>query len=319
MTRIATRDAYRAALLDLARTDARIFCVDSDTGGLEDTFATELPGQYVNVGIAEANLFGVSAGLAAAGLIPYAHTMSAFATLRAAEQLRTDIAANKLPVRVVATHGGLSAGHYGPSHHALEDLAIARSMPGLTVVVPADAAQTTWAVKATAYHPGPVFLRLGRGPTPAIREASHDLAVGRAIELGGGDDITLIACGPLPTHLALDARRTLAGHSVAARVLGMHTIAPLDAAAVECAARQTAGIVTVEDHLATGGLGGAVCEVVCATRPCPVRRIGAPTGFLDRVGTEAELLEDAGVTAERVVAAALDILVTNTASKGVRP
>lgn len=319
MTGTAAREAYRMALLDLARSDARIFCVDSDTGGLEDTFAIELPDQYVNVGIAEANLLGVSAGLAVAGMIPYAHTMSAFATLRAAEQLRTDIAANALPVRVVATHGGLSAGHYGPSHHALEDLAIARCMSGLTVVVPADAAQTTWAVKATAYHPGPVYLRLGRNPTPEVRESSHDLAIGRAVELGAGDDITLIACGPLPTHLALAAKRTLTGHGVEARVLGMHTIAPLDATAVALAARQTAGIVTVEDHLAAGGLGGAVCEVVCATRPCPVRRIGAPTGFLDRVGTEAELLEDAGVTAERVVAAALDILLTNTASRGVRP
>jgi transketolase len=279
-----TREAYRRVLLELARCDPRIFCVDSDMGGLESTFGAELPAQYVNVGIAEANLLGVSAGLAASGLIPFANTMSGFAVWRAGEQLRNDIVGNDLPVRVVVTHGGLSAGHYGPSHHAVEDLAVARTLPGLAVVVPADAAETERAVRALAYHPGPFVL-------------------GRAVELGAGNDVAIIATGPCPVGVALAARAELARQGIAARVLNMHTVHPLDRAAVLRAARETRGIVTVEDHLATGGLGGAVCEVVCAEHPCPVARIGVP-GRVTAVGAEPVLLAAAGITVEHVVAAA---------------
>jgi transketolase len=303
----AGRDVYRRTLLELARADARVFCVDSDMGGFEDGFAAELPAQYVNVGIAEANLLGTCAGLAAAGLIPFANTMSTFATTRACEQLKLDVAGSALPVRIVATHGGLSAGHYGPSHHALQDLAILRTMPHLTVLVPADAVETALAVRAAAYHPGPVFIRLGRGETPAVHEGPYDFRIGRAAQLAGGDDVALLATGPLPVHYARQAARVLAGHGVAARVLNMHTVKPLDSAAVLAAARETGGIVTVEDHLVTGGLGGAVSEVVTAEHPCPVRRIGVPDAYLDRVGSETELLADAGVTVEHIVAEALHL------------
>jgi transketolase len=304
----ATRDVYRQVLLELARADPRIFCVDSDMGGLEDTFGAELPGQYVNVGIAEANLMGVCAGLAAAGLIPFANTMSAFAVWRAGEQLRTDIAANNLPVRIVATHGGLSAGHYGPSHHALEDFAVTRTLPHLTVVAPADATETAHAVRAAAYHPGPVFIRLGRGATPPVHRRPYPFAFGVAVELGDGDDVTIIAAGALPVGVALAARGELARCGIGARVLDMHTIKPIDREAVLRAARQTAGIVTVEDHVVAGGLGGAVCEVVCAEHPCRVTRIGADESYVDAVGDESELLAGAGITAERVADAALELL-----------
>ncbi len=304
MSAETTRDAYRRVLLELAREDDRVFCVDSDVGGLEDTFAAELPEQYVNVGIAEATLVGVSAGLASMGRIPFANTMSAFATGRAAEQIKLDVAGTGLPVRIVGTHGGLSAGHYGPSHHALEDLAMLRALTGLTVIVPADVEETGRAVRAAAYHPGPVFIRLGRNATPTVHHDPYEFAIGRAVALAPGEDITIIATGPMPVVLALQAHEKLAADGIAARVLDMHTVTPADTDAILAAARQTAGIVTVEDHVAGGGLGGLVCETVCAGHPVPVRRIGAERSYVDVVGDEQELLAHTGITAERIVAAA---------------
>jgi transketolase len=302
-----TREVYRRTLLTMARADARIFCVDSDMGGLEEGFGAELPGQYVNVGIAEANMIGISAGLAATGLIPFANTMSGFASARACEQVKLDVAVTNLPVRIVGTHAGFSAGHYGPTHHALNDLAIMRSMPNMTVIAPADTVEVAAAVHAAADWPGPVFIRLGRGETPLIHQRPCDFEIGRATTLTPGDDVSIIAVGPLPVWFALDAGRRLAQRGVGARVINMHTIRPLDQEVIFLAADQTAGIVTVEDHLATGGLGGAVCEIVCTARPCPVRRLGVQDGSVDSVGSERELLAEAGVTSEGILSAALAV------------
>lgn len=303
----STREVYRRTLLELARADSRIYCVDSDMGGFEDDFGAELPGQYVNVGIAEANMTGMSAGLAAAGLIPFANTMSAFATARAAEQLRLDVAGNDLPVRIVASHGGLSAGHYGPSHHALADLAVLRTMPNLTVLVPADTVETEYAIRAAAVLPGPVFVRLGRSETPLVYQEPYEFTVGQAVELTSGDDVTIIATGPLPVGMSVAAGALLERDGIRVRVLNVHTIQPIDRAAVVRAARQTAGIVTVEDHVVSGGLGAAVCEIVCAEHPCRVTRIGAAKAYVDEVGSERELLAAAGVTPERIAAAAAQL------------
>ncbi|MGC4986797.1 transketolase family protein [Streptomyces sp. DT193] len=299
----ASREICRRALHELARSNPRIMCVDSDVGGLETLFA-DLPEQYVNVGIAEANLIGMAAGMAASGLVPFAHTLSGFAATRACEQIKVDVAGNDLPVRIVATHGGLSAGHYGPTHHAVDDLGIMRLLPNLTVLVPADAVEAEAALIACADHPGPVFLRLGRTETPLVYRRPHDFRIGRAVTLADGDDVTLIASGPYPVLMALRAAETLAAEGIGARVLNMHTIKPLDEEAVLRAAAGTRGIVTVEDHLVVGGLGGAVCEVVAARGGCPVRRIGVPDRFSDRVAGELELLQKAGVTPERIAAEA---------------
>jgi len=302
-----SREVCRRALLELAMADPRIMCVDSDVGGLEDLFA-DLPDQYVNVGIAEANLIGTAAGMAAAGLIPYAHTLSSFAAARACEQIKVDVAGNNLPVRIIATHGGLSAGHYGPTHHAVEDLAILRTMPNLTVVVPADGAEAERAVLATASLPGPVYLRLGRAATPLLYRGPYEFEVGRAVPLADGDDVTLVATGPYPVGMAVLAAELLAGAGIHARVLNMHTVKPLDVEALRRAATQTRGIVTVEDHLVVGGLGGAVCEAVAATSPCPVRRVGVPDRFSDRVGDERDLLTAAGITPEAIASEATAIV-----------
>jgi transketolase len=312
-TQDSTRDVCRRVLLELAREDPRVICVDADNGGLEDIFA-DLPGQYVNVGIAEANMMGVAAGLAAAGLRPFAHTISSFAAARACEQIKIDVAAANLPVRIVVTHAGLSAGHYGPTHHAVQDIAIIRTMPNMTLLVPADAVEADWAIRAAHRLPGPVFIRLGRKATPLIHQGPCALQVGAALTVREGGDVTLVAAGPYPVLMAIAAADALRGRGVRARVLNMHTIKPIDEGALLRAARQTAGIVTIEDHLVVGGLGGAVCEVVTQHQPCRVRRIGVPDEFSDRVGDERFLLAEAGVTPERIVSAALDLVSSRTAA-----
>lgn len=304
----AAREVYRRCLTEAAADDPSIFCLDSDTGGLETTFAGRLPDQYLNVGIAEANLMGVAAGLAATGLRPYAHTFASFATTRACEQIKIDIAGNALPVRIVATHGGLSAGHYGPTHHAVEDIAIMRTLPSMTIVIPADAAETEYAVRHTLDLPGPLYLRLGRAATPLVYDGPYPFRLGEAVVLQPGSDVTIVAAGPWPVLAARQAGAMLARARVSAAVLNMHTVKPIDRDALVRAARQTGGIVTVEDHVLAGGLGAAVCEVVAAEQPCLVRRIGVPDAHLDIVGEETDLLHACGITADAIVAAALAIV-----------
>ncbi|GAA3463924.1 transketolase family protein [Saccharothrix longispora] len=302
--RPSTREVYRRTLEELAEADPRVFCVDSDMGGLETGFGARFPDRYANVGIAEANLVGVSAGLASMGLRPYANTISTFAACRACEQLKVDVAGNDLPVRVVVTHAGFSAGHYGPTHHALEDVAIMRTLPNMTVVVPADSVETEAAVRATADLPGPLFLRLGRAATPLVHHAPCDFVLGRAARLREGDDLTIVATGPYPVLMALEAHDLLASAGIGARVLNVHTVKPIDREALVAAAEETGAVITVEDHVLAGGLGGAVCEVLAETSPCPVRRIGVPDAFCDLVGDELELLAAAGVGTGAIVAAA---------------
>jgi transketolase len=301
----ADRAAYRATLLELARNDARIWCLDSDMGGLEKQFQAELPGQYVDVGIAEANLMSIAAALASTGILPFVNTMAAFASARALEQVKLDIAYHDLPVRIAATHAGFSAAHYGPTHHAQSDLAAVRSLPNMTVLTPADAGETVRLVTAAAYLPGPVYLRLGRDATEPVYTGDAELTIGKAVELRSGDDVTIVAAGALPVRFALDAADDLAARGIGARVLNMHTIKPLDVPALVAAAQQTAGVVTVEDHSLLGGLGGAVAEALAEHRPARVRRVGISDTFCARPGTHAEQLAAGGVSTAHVVAAAL--------------
>lgn len=301
------RAAYRAALVDLARNDPRIWCLDSDMGGLEKQFQAELPDQYVDVGIAEANLMSIAAGLAKSGILPFVNTMAAFASARALEQVKLDIAYHDLPVRIAATHAGFSAAHYGPTHHAQPDLAAMRTLPNMTVLTPADAYETVRLVTAAAYLPGPVYLRLGRNPIDPIHTDEVAVTVGKAIELRSGDDVTIAAAGALPVRFALDAADELAAHGIGARVLNVHTIKPIDVDTLVAAAEQTTGVVVVEDHSVLGGLGGAVAEVLAEHRPAPVRRVGIADTFCARPGTHAEQLAAAGVSSAHVVAAALTI------------
>jgi transketolase len=306
------RAAYRVALLELAKRDERIWCLDSDMGGLEKQFEAELPDQYVDVGIAEANLMSMAAAVASAGLVPFANTMAAFASARALEQVKIDIAYHRLPVRIVATHSGFSAAHLGPTHHAQQDLAVMRSMPNMTVLTPADVGETIRMIDASAYLPGPVYVRLGRSPIPAIypEDSAPEFTIGQAVGLRAGADVTIVAAGALPVRFAVEAAAELAAAGISARVLNMHTIKPLDTAAIVAAAEQTGGLVTVEDHSVLGGLGGAVAETLAEEHPARLRRVGIADAFCPGPGTHAEQLAAAGVSTAHVVAAARAVLRT---------
>ncbi len=304
----ATREIYRKTLLELARQDPRIYCLDSDQGGLEESFARFLPDQYVEMGIAEANMISVAAALASAGKIPFVNTMAGFASTRACEQVKIDVAYNNLPVKMVVTHAGFASGHLGPTHHALEDIAIMRTLPNMTVIVPADTLETRNAIQAAILHNGPVYIRLGRRPTEMLYTAEYAYEIGRAVQLRPGNDITLVAAGPHPVLAALEAHTSLAQQGIAARVLNFHTIKPLDSLALIAAARETYGIVTIEEHSILGGLGGAVAEEIAEHCPVPVRRIGVPDVFSAYVGTQQELLQRYRITGEHIVEEALHIL-----------
>jgi transketolase len=301
---LSDRAVCRAALLELARRDPRIVCIDTDMGGLETGFALELPGQYLDLGIAEANAMTVAAGMARTGLTPWVNTMATFAAARAYEQVKVDIAYHRLPVRIVASHSGLSAAHLGPTHHAQHDLAAMRLLPNMTVMTPADTAEAARMVEAAALLPGPVYIRLGSRPVPPVYRDDHPFEVGRAVELRSGDAATIAAAGPYPVLFALAAADLLAGDGLEVTVLNVHTLKPLDVEALAAAAARTGGVVTVEDHSVLGGLGGAVAEALSDRRPTPVRRIGVGDVFWDRAGTHAEMLEACGVTPVRIAAAA---------------
>lgn len=304
---LSTRDAYRNLLLALLPEDERLVCLDSDTGlfGSSADFGSAAE-RYVNVGIAEHNLMGIAAGLAACGRIPFVNTMATFASTRAVETVKIDIALNDLPVRIVATHGGLSAGHFGPTHHALEDLAVMRTLPNMTVAVPADTAATVAAIRQSVDHPGPVYLRLGRNPTPDLGVDAPAPVLGRAQPLRDGDDVAVIACGPYPVLAALEAGDQLDRMGIHATVLNLHTVKPLDVESLVAAAERTGAVVTVEEHWRAGGVGAAVAETLAELLPTRVIRLGLPDRFVTVAGGHRYLLERHGITAAAVTQAVLE-------------
>ena len=271
-------------------------------------FGVELPGQYLNLGIAEANMVGVAAGLAAAGKIPFVNAIASFVVLRAAEQVKVDVVVNGLPVKIVATHGGVSAGHLGPTHHALEGLALMRALPGMTVVVPADPTETQLAVEAVATDDRPAYIRLGRDePAPLLTRRTR-FRIGEAVTLRPGGDITIAACGARPVALALEAAARLERAGTSARVLNIHTLQPLDTETIVAAARQTRGFVTIEEHRAAGGLGSAIAETVTEAAPCRVIRVAMRDALTASVGDQMALLERSGMTVSGVIEAAAQLL-----------
>jgi transketolase len=300
------RQAYRDALLALGHAEQRVFCIDADTMGLQSTFGAEMPERYVNVGIAEATAISVAAGLAASGQVPFFATMATFVTFRAAEQIKVDVVGNGLPVKLVGSHGGFAAGHLGSTHHALEDVAVMRSLPQMTVVVAGDGARVERLVPALARVEGPTYLRIGRDETLELGGDLDRLAVGEALTLREGDDVAIVAAGGYPLLFALEAHEALAEQGIEARVIEMHTISPIDATAIVDAAASTAGIVTVEDHRVVGGLASAVAEVTATSQPCRLMPVAVPLGdqVRGRVGGHPDLLDAAGVRTEAVVEAA---------------
>lgn len=299
----AARDLYRDLLPEIAALHPSAVCLEADHGGFT-AFAERFPDRYFDVGIAEANMVSIAAGMAARGLIPFVNTMASFVTSRACEQLKLDVAYGRANVKIVASHAGLSGGHYGPTHHCLEDVAIVRALPHMTVLAPADSLETEKALWAIVEHPGPVYMRLGRKPTPAVHHRDYGFTIGRAVILGEGRDVAVIASGAPAVHVAQQAAAQLAAAGIDATVLNVHTIKPLDAEAVLQAAATCRRVVTVECHSIIGGLGSAVAEVLSERRPTPLRRVGVPDVFCDLVGTEDQLLTAYGVSADAVAAAA---------------
>jgi len=302
---IETRKSARAQLVQLAENNPQIFCIDSDVGGLEVDFASRFPQRYVDVGIAEANMMSVAAGIAHLGGMPFVNSLAAFALGRAFEQLRVDVCYPNLGVKILATHAGLSAEHLGPTHHAITDLSLARSLPNLTVLIPADSEDARNAVTAAAATPGPVFIRLGRKATAPIHGLDHGPELYRARVLRKGRDLTLVCAGPCPTQIALEAAESLKFTGIEARVLNLACLKPIDRLSLRMAASETGGIVTIEDHSIIGGLYSAVCEVVAqSASPCRVVPIGIRDCFVEQIGSERQLLSQCGVDCPRVVEAA---------------
>jgi transketolase len=266
-------------LADLAEHDPRIVVLTADLAGANRTvdFADRHPDRFFNVGVAEQNMVSMAAGMASTGLVPFAATFAAYLALLACEQVRTDCAYTGMPVRLLATHSGMSLGYYGTSHHALEDIAITRAIADLTVICAADANQLRAILRHSLEWPGAMYIRLGRGRDPEVYSAVPDeLEIGRAIRLRGGNDLTIITTGS-EVRACLDAAESLAGAGIEARVLDMHTVSPLDREAVLAAAAETPAILTVEEHNIAGGLGSAVAETLAdAGTGTTFRRHGVP-------------------------------------------
>jgi transketolase len=297
----ATRDAYGKALVELGQLHDNIVVLDADLSKSTKTadFAKAFPERFINAGIAEQNMVGMAAGLAAAGKVVFASSFAIFATGRAFEQVRNSLAYANLNVKICATHSGITVGEDGGSHQSVEDIAVMRSIPNLSVIVPADGVSTRLALFRLYEQPGPVYLRLGRPALPLLYKDDTDFQIGRGIELRQGRDATVIACGGM-VSLALEACRILAEEGIQVSLVDMHTIKPLDQDLIIRKAKETGAILTVEEHNIIGGLGGAVCEAVSENYPIPVKRMGIEDVF-GQSGKPDELMQYYGLTVDKIV------------------
>lgn len=302
------REAYGKTLVELGKENPDIVVLDADLSHSTMThfFASQFPERFFNCGIAEQNLMGISAGLAASGKIPIASTFTVFAPGRCFDQMRVSIAQQHLNVKIVATHGGITVGEDGMSHQAIEDLSLACSLPGMTVIVPADAIETAQALRAAVAYNGPVYIRLCRPEVPIINDENYRFAIGKASLMRQGTQATIIAIG-LMVAPALEAADRLRLDGISCRVLNMSTLQPIDAQAIVHAAAETGGIVTVEEHLEHGGLGSIVAQVAAQTRPVPIEFV-ALKGYAES-GKPAELLEKYGLNAKNIERAVRSLLL----------
>lgn len=305
---IATRDAYGKALARVGERNKNIVVLEADLSKSTKTevFAKKFPDRFFQMGISEQDMMDTAAGLATCGKIPFCSSFAIFGS-RGWEQIRNVVARAHLKVAICLTHAGVSVGEDGASAQANEDIAIFRVIPGMKVIVPADAVETESAVEFIADHiDGPIYMRLGREKSPVVLDPAYKFQLGKAALLRDGSDVTIIACG-IMVPMALEAADKLAADGIRARVLNMSTIKPIDRLAIESAARQTRGIVTAEEHSIIGGLGSAVAEVVCETYPAPLRRVGMPDAYGES-GSAKELLAKYGQSTEHIIAAARNIL-----------
>lgn len=308
MEKKATRDGFGEEIVTLGKEDERIYVVDADIGKSckTTTFAEQLPLQHVNVGIAEQNAAGVAAGLATCGKIPFVVTYAVFGSLRMAEMIRQEICYTNLNVKIACSHGGLTPANDGASHQAIEDMGVLRTIPNMTVIMPADYYSAKKLVRAAAKYDGPVYLRFTRDAVPLIYNENTEFVIGKAHRLRDGGDVAILANGDT-VCLALQAAEELQKKGTAARVIDVHTIKPLDVEAVQRAVNDIGKIVTVEDHNVLNGLGSAVCEVAAEMGRGKVKRIGVQDQFGESAPYEV-LMAKNGITVENIIAQAENLL-----------
>lgn len=309
MQKIATRASYGAALVELGNEHDDLVVLDADLAAATQTgkFKAAHPERFIDVGIAEANLIGVAAGIATTGRVPFASTFAMFAAGRAFEQIRNSVGYPHLNVKIGATHAGISVGEDGASHQCNEDIALMRTIPGMTVVCPADDVEARALVKAAYEFVGPIYMRFGRLAAPVIHdEATYKFELGRGIVERKGADVTIVATG-LMVGEALQAAEELAQAGIDAEVINIHTIKPLDEELIVSSANKTGKVVTVEEHSIIGGLGSAVCDALAEKYPVPIRKIGMNDTFGES-GPAVELLVKYGLSAQNIVSQVIDFL-----------
>ena len=299
--KIATRESYGNALAELGKINDKVVVLDADLAGATKTgvFKKAFPERFFDCGIAEGNMAGIAAGLAATGMVPFMSSFAMFAAGRAFEQVRNSIGYPHLNVKIGATHAGISVGEDGATHQCNEDIALMRTIPGMVVISPSDDVEARAAVMAAAEYEGPVYLRFGRLAVPVINDTlDYKFEIGKGIVLREGTDVTLVATG-LTVSNTLEAAEMLAKDGINAKVINIHTIKPIDEELIVAAAKETGKVVTIEEHSVIGGLGGAVCEVLSEKCPVPVKRIGVQDEY-GQSGPAADLLHHYKLDAEGI-------------------
>ena len=301
MAKKSTRQAYGEALVELGKVNNQVVVLDADLTKSTKTalFQKEFPNRHINVGISEADLMAMAAGMATCGKIPFASTFAMFAAGRAFDQIRNSIAYPKLNVKIAPTHSGISVGEDGGSHQSVEDLALMRAIPGMVVLSPADATETKKMVFAAAEYEGPVYLRMGRLDTEVLFDDNYDFQIGKINTLTEGTDVTIAATGLLVEE-ALKAQKELAKEGISVRVLNVGTIKPLDTETILKAAKETKLIVTAEEHSVVGGLGSAISEYLSEEYPTKIKKVGIYDKF-GQSGEGSELLEKYELTAKKII------------------
>lgn len=309
-TKLSTAEVYAKMLTDLAKEDSRIVVLTTDLAKSTKigVFNNTFPERFYNFGIAEQNMYGVAAGMAKCGLIPFTSAFAVFNSMRALDQVHTDICYQNLNVKMIASHAGTSFGQAGSTHHSAEDIAIMRSMANLTVIVPADGIETANAVQACVTINGPVYIRINRGFDQVLYEnMDYDYEIGKAIQLHDGTDLCIIACGST-VFQAVQAAKELKSRGITARVLNIHTIKPIDKETILSAIHDTRRIITAEDHSIIGGLGGAVAEIIAESgKGCAFKRLGIQDQF-SPIGYHEDLMSYHKIDSEGIISAAEELL-----------
>ncbi len=297
----ATRQSYGEILETLGEKNEKIVVLDADLSAATKTsiFAKKIPDRFFDMGIAEANMMGVAAGMASCGKIPFVSTFAAFAAGRAYDQIRSSICYPNLNVKICATHCGITVGEDGATHQMLEDLALMRALPNMTVISPSDDVQTKWLIEEISKVDGPVYVRLARLATPVIYEETQKFEIGKAIQIGEGTDATVFATGVVVPE-AIKAKEILEKEGIHIRVVDVHTIKPIDKEMIIKSAKETKKLISIEDHSIIGGLGSAIAEVLTEEYPCKLLRMGMKDVF-GKSGNAVELLKYFGLTSEEII------------------